>query len=329
MQDIAWVNKKRALAHCPRTPRQFSHKHPAQPVSMTQQAEVQCVFVQGFMWGGSRWVSGVGGVGGGLFTVKTQQWAAQWYSAIDTGLAWCCDAKEASTHWMERCGIKHQVTFCSYRLCYSALILSRQHTVDQCSRNMHWPGLYMKGLNVNTQKHFTVTCGGGGKVSHCLSFSHFTEKSCFLSPLYSFSIPRSSKFRFFFFVSSHFIPFVWNLSANNSLFPLFFFSFSFLCLRGSYRASVTSYQRCWAWLRQAILAERIVAECKLPYTPQRDSPIPWKLNRLLDWCLLHNEVTNGEARRCCILITAVPYSGGSLKLSVKPQTDRNDHIAVF
>lgn len=101
---------------------------------------------------------------------------------------------------MERCGIKHQVTFCSYRLCYSALILSRQHTVDQCSRNMHWPGLYMKGLNVNTQKHFTVTCGGGVKVSHCLSFSHFTEKSCFLSPLYSFSIPRSSKFRFFFFL---------------------------------------------------------------------------------------------------------------------------------
>lgn len=185
---------------------------------------------------------------------------------------------------------------------------------------MHWSGLYMKGLNVNTQKHFTVTCGSGVKVSHCLLFSHkillslspvqFQHSSQFKVPLFFFLlmlVPISSP------LSETFLPTI--------LFSSFFSSF--LCLCGSYRASVTSYQRCWAWLRQAILAERIVAECKLPYAPQRDSPISWKLNRLPDWCPLHNEVTNGEARRCCILITAVPYSGGFLKLSVKPQTDRN------
>lgn len=63
-----------------------------------------------------------------------------------------------------------------------------------------------------------------------------------------------------------------------------------LCLCGGYRISVTSNQRCWARLRQAALAERIAAECKLLYAPQRGSPIAQKLNRVPDGCLPYNEI---------------------------------------
>lgn len=73
MRNITCVNKKQALAHCPRTQSahlklitKFSHKHPAQPVSMTQQAGLQCVFVCGGAVG-ECWGWGGGGGGGYVY----------------------------------------------------------------------------------------------------------------------------------------------------------------------------------------------------------------------------------------------------------------------
>lgn len=53
-------------------------------------------------------------------------------------------------------------------------------------------------------------------------------------------------------------------------------SFLSVPLCGGYRISVTSYQRCWTRLRQATLAERIVAARKLLCAPQSGSPFAWK-----------------------------------------------------